>query len=113
MKLVHVNLRVRNPNASADFYVRALLPGATSSWLGESLHVRSEGVDLAFSQGEPVIASGSHHGFLAPSRDAVDAARDVLGRLGVPLTDDCSETDFRSIKFRDPDGYECEVYWEP
>ena len=112
MKLAHVNLRVRDPEASAAFYRRVLLPGAITHWLGESLHLRSEGVDLAFQAGEPVVAPGVHHGFLADSATCVDAVAETLRREGIALDDDCSEQALRSIKFQDPDGYECEVYWE-
>ena len=104
---------VRDPEASAAFYVMHLLPHAHAEWLGDSLHLRTAGVDLAFCQGEPATSAGSHHGFLVESTDAVDAVRARLQEGEVALTDDCTETALRSIKFRDLDGYECEVYWEP
>ncbi len=112
MRLAHVNLIVRDPEASARFYLRHLLPDATLEWLGDSLHVRGRASDLAFQRGEPLARSGAHHGFLAESAASIDALATRLGEAGVALTESTREAGFRSIKFRDPDGYECEVYWE-
>ena len=112
MRLVHLNLSVVDPEASAAFYSRLLLPGATSEWLGNSLHVRAGSVDLAFQAGHPGGTETWHFGFLAPSSDAVDDIRAAVVHEGISLIDDSSEAGFRSIKFRDRDGYECEVYWE-
>ena len=112
LRLIHVNLRVLDPEASAAFYARVLLPDARSEWLGNSLHLRTGSADLAFQAGEPESAASWHLGFLAPSRDAVDAIRHAVVEAEISLTDDSSEAGFRSIRFRDADGYECEVYWE-
>ena len=112
LRLAHVNLVVRDPELSARFYVSHLLPDATVEWLGESLHVRSGASDLAFQRGEPRATSGAHHGFVADSATSIDALATRLTGAGVELTEDTSEEGFRSIKLRDPDGYECEVYWE-
>jgi catechol 2,3-dioxygenase-like lactoylglutathione lyase family enzyme len=112
VQLVHVNVRVRDPQAAADLYAR-LVAGATTAWLGDSLHLRASGVDLAFHAGPPApAAAGSHFGFLAPSATAVDAARATVAARGLELTEETSEPGFRAFRFRDPDGYECEVYWE-
>ena len=112
LRLLHINLVVADPEASARFYVRHVLPAATCEWLGNSLHVRSGVSDLAFQQGVPVVAKGTHHGFLADSPGAIDALSRGLLEAGIALTENEAEAGFRSIKFRDPDGYECEVYWE-
>ncbi|MEM8768414.1 MAG: VOC family protein [Pseudomonadota bacterium] len=113
MKFNHINLVVRDPEASAAFYADLLTGAVQTVWLGDSLHLRNdEGVDLAFQQGTPSSAPGAHHGFLAANAAEVD---DLLAKLkgeGTRITDDCTEDGFRSIKFRDPDGYEVEVYWE-
>lgn len=112
LRLVHVNLVVADPDASARFYTRFLLPHATRDWLGDSLHLRSSGCDLAFQRGASRRVPGAHHGFLADSAAAVDALAQRLREGGIALTADDTEEGFRSVKFLDPDGYECEVYWE-
>ena len=110
----HINLVVGDPEAAADFYIKYLTPEAQKVWLGDSLHVRGVGLmDLAFQKGTSASAPGGHHGFLASSRKVVD---DLVSRLegnGLTITELCNESDFRSVKFLDLDGYEIEVYWEP
>ena len=113
MRFSHLNLVVANPQASAEFYRRFLVPDGTATWLGESLHLRNrQAVDLAFQKGVPKTAIGSHHGFLAESVSAIDNLLADLKNNGVRITNDCDEPGFRSVKFIDPDGYEIEVYWE-
>jgi catechol 2,3-dioxygenase-like lactoylglutathione lyase family enzyme len=112
LRLIHVNVPVVDPRASAAFYERLLFPDAVTEWLGDSLHLRAGGLDLSFQNGEPMPAETWHFGFLAPSSDAVDEARGSVVGAGIALTDDSSEAGFRSIRFRDPDGCECEVDWE-
>lgn len=112
MRLVHVNLVASDPEASARFYLRWLMPKAKSVWLGDSLHLRDDGSDLAFQLGKASTAPSAHHGFLAASADEIDALAGRLIEDGIALTENSIEQDFRSIKFLDPDGYECEVYCE-
>ena len=87
-------------------------PEAITRWMGDSLHLRTEGVDLAFQVGETVIGPGAHHGFVVDSAANVEAIADTLRREGITMSEDYSDNDLRSINFHDPDGYECEVYWE-
>lgn len=113
-KLVHVNLVVQSPLNAAEFYKRHLMSDGEIVMLGNSVHLRDRaGSDLAFIQGQPdATRNGGHHGFLADSPARIDQLRDRLTEEGLTLTEDCAEPDFRSIKFLDADGYECEVYWE-
>ena len=113
MRFNHINLVVSDPEKSADFYQKHFVPTGTSIWLGNSLHLRDpSGIDLAFQQGTPAQAPGSHQGFLAPSASKIDTLLNSLKSDQVRITDDCTEEGFRSIKCLDPDGYEIEVYWE-
>ena len=115
LRFNHLNLTVADQDRAADFYQRHLLPNGRKDWMGaDSLHLRdAAGSDLAFQKGTPAPAGdGSHHGFLAASASDVDALRDRLVAEGIRITDDCIENGFRSLKFIDLDGYECEVYWE-
>lgn len=113
-KLVHVNLVVQAPLEAAEFYKRHLMPEGEIVTLGNSVHLRDGACsDLAFIQGQPTPArNGAHHGFLADGPAQIDQLRNRLSEEGLTLTEDCTEPDFRSIKFLDADGYECEVYWE-
>ncbi len=112
--LNHVNLVVPDPDASADFYLKHLMPKGRKVWLGDSLHLRDgTTTDLAFQKGPAAPAgNGSHHGFLAASAAQVDALRQSLTADGIALMEDWDEDGFRAVKFADPDGYLCEVYWE-
>ncbi len=113
MKFNHINLVVRDPESSAAFYSGLLGSVSTKEWLGDSLHLRSsEGTDLAFQAGTPQPIPGAHHGFHADDAFEVDRLLVKLSGAGVEIVDDCTEDGFRSIKFRDLDGYEVEVYWE-
>jgi catechol 2,3-dioxygenase-like lactoylglutathione lyase family enzyme len=109
---VHINLVVSDPDASARFYIRYVLQGAICKWLGDSLHVRNSSCDLAFRRGTPSTVSGVHHGFLAESSVEIDALAKKLLEDRVGLSENQIQEGFRSIKFFDPDGYQCEVYWE-
>lgn len=54
-----------------------------------------------------------HFGIHLPSREAVRAFRERLVADGVPIVDEWDETDYVSVKCRDPDGYVVEAAWEP
>jgi catechol 2,3-dioxygenase-like lactoylglutathione lyase family enzyme len=114
MRLSSINLTVADPEASASFYRRYLMPGGSAQWLGDALHLRDgRGNDLAFHKGtRSEVTPGAHHGFLANERNEVDGLRARLLAAGVALTDDNNEPGFRSIKLLDPDGYQVEVFWE-
>jgi hypothetical protein len=43
----------------------------------------------------------------------VRAFRDRIGADGVEIVETWDESDYVSVKFRDPDGYVVEVGWEP
>ena len=114
MRLAHVNLVVASPERAANFYKTYVMPAGETVWLGDSLHLRdADGSDMAFQAGTPTVgAAGAHHGFVAANSDAVDALAQRLSEDGIALVETDSEPGFRAIKFRDPDGYLCEVYWE-
>jgi hypothetical protein len=54
-----------------------------------------------------------HFGVSLPNRDAVCSLRDRLAADGVELVEEWDETDYVSVKCRDPDGYIVEASWEP
>ena len=112
--LNHINLAVKDPERSAKFYARFLVEDGLTEQLGDSLHLRNtSGTDIAFQRADPGAAQAfSHFGFLSKSPENIDHLLDRLTKAGVRITDDCTEEGFRSIKFVDHDGHECEVYWE-
>jgi len=54
-----------------------------------------------------------HFGVRLPDRDAVVALRNCFAADGVELVEECDESDYVSVKCRDPDGYIVEASWEP
>ena len=113
-RLNHFAMVVDDPAGAAKLYQRLLMPEGEIIHLGDNLHLRDDqGSDLAFHSGTlDLHGSHLHFGFLAGSAASIDALQSRLQREGLTITDDCNEEGFRSIKFCDPWGYECEVYWE-
>jgi hypothetical protein len=63
---------------------------------------------------EPIVRpSWMHFGIGLPHRDAVLALRDRLSADGIELVEEWDESDYVSVKCRDPDGYIVEAAWEP
>jgi len=54
-----------------------------------------------------------HFGVALPDRGAVLRFRDRLKADGVELVETSDESDYVSVKCRDPDGYVVEASWEP
>lgn len=113
-RLNHFAMVVETPRAAAAFYKRLLVPEGDIVPLGDNLHLRDKrGSDMAFHKGTLDLGgSHLHFGFLAERSEEIDALHAQLVLEGVEITDNCIEDGFRSVKFRDPWGYECEVYWE-
>jgi catechol 2,3-dioxygenase-like lactoylglutathione lyase family enzyme len=117
MDLNHLNLRVRDPAACRDFYLRHF--GFRPAFEAEGGHfVRNEeGFLLALVPADPhePLPAGFHIGFGLSAAEEVTALRDALAGAGVTTTD---VQDFRPeegyVTFRcwDPDGTEVEVFWE-
>jgi catechol 2,3-dioxygenase-like lactoylglutathione lyase family enzyme len=53
-----------------------------------------------------------HFGISLTGPDAVRALRDRLGTEGVAIVEEWDEPEYVSVKFRDPDGYVVEAFWE-
>jgi catechol 2,3-dioxygenase-like lactoylglutathione lyase family enzyme len=75
----------------------------------------AEGFSLALGEtDEPIrLPSFLHFGKRLGSPEEVRAFRDRIGADGLEVVDWWDETDYVSVKFRDPDGYVVEVSWEP
>jgi catechol 2,3-dioxygenase-like lactoylglutathione lyase family enzyme len=112
---VHINLTVANIDRSVAFY---------RGWLGFNASERSfpdgtvfvrdvEGTDLAFHEGVAAnLADTIHFGFRWADPSLVRRLYEELVGNNVEVTDFDDDAEIVSVKFRDPDGYEVEVYWE-
>ena len=116
MKIEHLAIAVRDPDASRAFYLETLGLDATATeqeW-GYELHF-ADGFMMALIRDEPVpaeVIERVHFGSKLTDRDAVHATRVRLQRAGVREVEWCDEPDYISTKVADPDGYVIELYWE-
>jgi len=99
LRLEHLNLPARDPEALARWY-------ADNFALHADRHlVRGPGVLIAFQRGEPIDKRDQLHlGLRVPSLDALDAWARKFGvatKVG---------PEFTTIKVFDPDGYCIELY---
>lgn len=108
--IAHVGLMVSNIGRSRQFYRDTLAlqnklpnPGVVYVPAGKDLLVLYDK-----DHGFPKI----HFGFRVDTPQQVDDWRDWLKKKGVKLLEDVKEHDFRSIKFRDPDGHCIEISQE-
>lgn len=111
----HINLTVADVDRSVAFY---------RGWFGFTASERTfpdgtvfvrdgEGTDLAFHEGVVgVVPTTVHFGFRWPDPALIRRLyEDLLNdKVAVVAFDD--EPTIVSVKLRDPDGYEVEVYWE-
>lgn len=75
----------------------------------------AEGFALALGPTDEPVSRPAwmHFGVDLPDRDAVLALRDRLIADRVELVEQWDESDYVSVKCRDPDGYIVEAAWEP
>jgi catechol 2,3-dioxygenase-like lactoylglutathione lyase family enzyme len=108
--IAHVGLMVSNIAKSRRFYQDIL--GLQNELRHQGVAYVPAGSDLLVlydkDHGFPKI----HFGFRVVSPRQVDDWRDWLRRKGVRILEDVKEHDFRSIKFRDPDGHCIEISQE-
>ena len=74
-----------------------------------------DGFSLALGEtDEPIrVPKFLHFGIGLPTPDDVRALRDRLATNGIPIAEEWDESDYVSVKCRDPDGYIVEAAWEP
>jgi 2-hydroxychromene-2-carboxylate isomerase len=102
LRLAHVNLPARDPEALARWYAE------TFGLEQRGAFAVGPGTLLAFEPGEPPGTRGNTHvGFEVTSRADVEGwAR----RLGTPFE---TEPAYASTRTRDPEGNGIEIYWQP
>jgi catechol 2,3-dioxygenase len=118
-KLGHVVLKVRDMQASKEFYTRALglkVAYEQKDWGAVFLSVGEQHHDLALFQ----LATGDTPGDKQPglhhvawqlgSFEELQAAHRELGELGIKVEATIAHNVTRSIYFNDPDGNRVELY---
>ena len=114
----HLAIPVRDQERSRRFYETYFGFGARPARRyddGVLMLYNAAGFALALGPGVEEIARPSwmHFGIGLPDRDAVLELRDRLVRDGVELVEEWDESEYVSVKCRDPDGYIIEAAWEP
>ena len=117
MRLNHLNLRVADPSACRDFYVRHF--GFRPAFEAEGGYFLrgDDGFLLAVVPPEhhQPLPDGFHIGFGARSPDEVAELHDRLHAAGVAATavdDHRPGEDYVTFRCWDPDGTEVEVFWD-
>ena len=105
--LNHIHLTAEDPEAEMAFLVDTFgfrrdpsLPGFV--WLGN--------MQLAVTKGEPVRNARFHLGFRMDGKEQVDALRARLEEKGVRTSEPFANGSYYSCGFRDPAGYQIEIY---
>src|SRR5437867_826461 len=102
LRLAHLNLPARDPEALARWYETHLGFERRASFL------LGPGTLIAFEAGEPLGARGNmHFGFHVDSADAVES---WAAHFGTSID---MEPGWASTKVHDPEGNCFEIYWEP
>jgi catechol 2,3-dioxygenase-like lactoylglutathione lyase family enzyme len=118
MTVCHLALAVQDEERSRRFYERyfgfdARPPRRYSD--GVLMLYDADGFALALgpADGRPRVPGFLHFGWEAADPDEVRAMRDRLSADGVEVVEFWDESDYVSVKCRDPDGYVLEYAWEP
>ncbi len=113
---VHISLEVNDVDESKGFYARWLDFGPEDRRFPDgTVFIRDpEGTDLALHAGTRAAPTTSFHfGFRRATSEEVRGLRDRLADAAVDGVEFDDDPDVVSVKFKDPNGYVIEVYWEP
>jgi catechol 2,3-dioxygenase-like lactoylglutathione lyase family enzyme len=117
--VAHLALAVHDEERSRRFYERYFgFEAAPAERMDDGVLMLfdASGYSLALKEtDEPINLPGFFHFAFAgaESPEQVRAFRERLERDGVPIAEQWDETDYVSVKCRDPDGYVVELAWEP
>jgi catechol 2,3-dioxygenase-like lactoylglutathione lyase family enzyme len=113
----HLALAVSDQARAIRFYARyfGFVPESEPREDGVRILHDAAGFSLALGEIEDsiVLPRFFHFGRGAASPDDLRAFRDRVEADGLEIVDWWDESDYVSVKFRDPDGYVLEVSWEP
>ncbi len=113
----HLALAVRDQERSRRFYETYFGFDAMPARRypdGTLMLYNAEGFALALGQvDEPIrLPPFLHFGIGMPRPDDVRVFRDRLKADGIPIVEEWEESEYVSVKCRDPDGYVVEIAWE-
>jgi catechol 2,3-dioxygenase-like lactoylglutathione lyase family enzyme len=114
----HLALAVHDQERSRRFYETYFGFGAEPARRYEDdtlMLYNADGFSLALGPTDEKIALPSffHFGIHVGTPEEVRAFRDRLAADGVPIVGEWEESEYVSVKCRDPDGYVVEAAWEP
>jgi catechol 2,3-dioxygenase-like lactoylglutathione lyase family enzyme len=114
----HLALAVHDQERSRGFYARYLGFDAAPPHRypdGTLMLHDSKGFSLALchTDEETRTPSFNHFGIRLSTAEEMRAFRDRLAADAVPVVGWWDEPGYVSVKFKDPDGYIVEVFWEP
>jgi catechol 2,3-dioxygenase-like lactoylglutathione lyase family enzyme len=113
----HLALAVSDEERSRRFYATYFGFDARAERMDDGVLMlwNADGFQLALGPADPDahLPAFLHFGVRLESGDAVRGRASELAAQGVPALDACDEPDYVSRKFRDPDGYVVEIFWEP
>ncbi len=114
----HLAIPVRDQERSRRFYETYFGFGARPARRydgGVLMLYNANGFALALGPAqEPIVRpTWMHFGVSLTDRAAVISLRDRFATDGVELVEEWDESDYVSVKCRDPDGYIIEASWEP
>jgi len=115
--LNHLNLRVADPAACRDFYVRHFRFQPAFEAEGGYFVRNDDGFLLALVPADPHVPlpPGVHIGFGLDGPAEVEDLHRALGAAGTRTTeidDERPRSDYVTFRCWDPDGTEVEVFWE-
>ena len=108
--IAHVGLMVSNIAKSRRFYRDTL--GLQNTLRHRGVAYVPCGSDLLVLYDKDHGSPDIHFGFRVHSRSQVDQWRAWLKKKQISIMEDVKEHDFRSVKFRDPDGHCIEISHE-
>src|SRR3954452_2431605 len=113
----HLALAVADEERSRRFYATHFGFDARTEQMDDGVLMlwNADGFQLALGPADPEahLPAFLHFGVRLGSGDAVRARAAELTAQGVTPLDAYDEADYVSRKFRDPDGYVVEIFWEP
>jgi catechol 2,3-dioxygenase-like lactoylglutathione lyase family enzyme len=116
MLIGHLALHVRDPQASAEFYLSVVgLDGAMQERPWGCRIDLADGFMLALIRGEPLpaeVVGHVHFGCALPDRAHVLDMRGRLQKAGVREVEWEDEGGYTGVKVEDPDGYIVELSYD-